>query len=137
MRQAPGPVPGPDYPAERVARRRSRRDESRVASLVNLAGVVAAAMLMLSALARLAIVEHPMEPVVGDPPLQLDHFLHLDPMAWASIGCLLLTATPILRMVVLAVTFLVRGRHGFALAALLVVAFLAAGIVTGMRIAST
>ncbi|HKE00142.1 MAG TPA: DUF1634 domain-containing protein [Planctomycetota bacterium] len=104
------------------------RDESPVAALVTLGGVTAAAAIMAVGLVRLAWTAEPVDAVPLAVGALLRGVREVDPAAWTAVGCVVLMATPFLRVLLLAFTFARRRRAPFAIAAVAVLAILATGI---------
>ena len=107
---------------------RSSRDEGPLAALLTLGGVTAAAAMMAVGLARIPWVDHAADVVPRAPGELLDGVLATDPAAWTAAGCVVLMATPFLRVLLLAGAFARRGRVAFALASLGVLGILAAAV---------
>lgn len=115
------------------SRRRFSRDESPLGSYVTLAGVVSAATLMAGALLLMPVRPDVGPKILHDPLRQVNSFIHLDPMAWAAIGCMILAITPVLRVVLLALWTARVGRRSLAIVAFLIVAVLIAAIAIAWR----
>jgi uncharacterized membrane protein len=106
---------------------------NRIVSWVLLLGLASALVLMclgaiLGLLSPTSLVPH-----TTAPRDLLNGLLHGAPVAFMSLGLMILLATPAMRVLVLLLGYLQRRRWLFAAIALLVLAVLAVSVVVGLQ----